>query len=474
MTRSFLPCQRCRSRKKRCYHVEEATKIDEANKAEKGERGERSAVDSQSEMDTRDSSPGPGRVSEYNPEYVLTDLSTAPESDATAENLETPLVNPRVGQQGPIQTSVQSRFAENRAVLQQLWYNKHKRSVVAPKLSEHHRRYLEDIGTFMELPRTTTDALLPLYISIVDDLIPIIDGASVFRDYSNGQASQYLVKAICLVTCKTNQAAPFLRLREGGPLLKPLKFASKLLTGLDAAIKADLEVNRVTKVQVLALMHLNNDGPAGMDRAASHLSQAICNAWSMSLHFNIPGNVDQDHNDLLWWSLRNFDRLNKPIMGAGPFMIDDTDIAIERIEPRKDSYRTQLMGVALVLGDLMKKATKIYKASSTATCDDCQDFPPLSDFTRGTKFDNFHKWHRGKFLAGTSVRLVILNSEQHIWKFGTTWLPCYPADIAVLTADRITDALHRRSLFSTLSSMEATTACLHCLWYLTRCQCRQR
>jgi hypothetical protein len=146
-------------------------------------------------------------------------------------------------------------------------------------------------------------------------------------------------------------------------------------------------------------MHLHNDGTAGAERSSSYLSQAICEAWSMYLHCNIVGNSDEEQCDFLWWSLRNFDRLNKPIMGAAPFIVDDADVAIERIIPRNESYRSQLMGVALVLGDLMTTATKVYKASSKATADDCLDFPSLSELTLGTHFDRFHRSHRGTSLC---------------------------------------------------------------------------
>ncbi|KAF7552320.1 hypothetical protein G7Z17_g4381 [Cylindrodendrum hubeiense] len=173
-----------------------------------------------------------------------------------------------------------------------------------------------------------------------------------------------------------------------------MDFASKLLAGLDAAIKADLEPDRITKIQVLVLMHLHNDGRGGVDRSSSYLSQAISEAWSMSLHFKVAGNLDQEQCDFLWWSLRNFDRLNKPIMGAAPFIIDDTDISIKRIIPKDGNYRSQLMGVSLILGDLMATATKVYKASSTATVDDCQDFPELTELTSGIDFNSFHKSHR--------------------------------------------------------------------------------
>jgi hypothetical protein len=278
---------------------------------------------------------------------------------------------------------------------QLLWYKRQRRRPMRPDLTEAHRRYLEEVGAFLQLPRSTTDALLPIYTSLLDDLIPVLDGAGALRDYSNGQASPYLVKAICLVACKTKQAAPHLRLSDDSALLEPLKFARKLLDGLDAAIKADLEPDRITRIQVLALMHLHNDGTTGKERSSNHLSQAISEAWSLPLHFSIPGNSDQQQCDLLWWSLRNFDRLNKPIAGAAPFIIDDSDIGIERIPPSDDNYRSQLMTVASALGDLMVTATKVYKATSKSTVDDCHSFPTLSEVTSSTTFSHFHRWHRG-------------------------------------------------------------------------------
>ncbi|KAJ3536309.1 hypothetical protein NM208_g6776 [Fusarium decemcellulare] len=224
-----------------------------------------------------------------------------------------------------------------------------------------------------------------------------MDAGSVFRDLSNEQSSIYLVRAICLVICKAKQASSFLRLTEDGPLLNHMDFASKVLDGLDAAIKADLEPDRVTKIQILTLMHLHNDGQYGVDRSSSYLSQAISEAWSLPLHHKVHGNPDQEQWDYLWWSLRNFDRLNKPIMGAAPFIIDDTDISIKRIASKRGNYRSQLMGVALVLGDLMATATRVYKASSKATVDDCHDFPSLQDLTSGTGFSTFHRSHREYF-----------------------------------------------------------------------------
>ncbi|KAI4684687.1 uncharacterized protein J4E88_004128 [Alternaria novae-zelandiae] len=336
----------------------------------------------------------PGRVSEYNPESVLAALSEDAEPGSSALNQTAHATSSQPTPQAMVFTS----FAAYEAQRRLKWYEQHKIRTTTPSLSESYRRYLEEEGAFASLPKTTTDALLPLYISTLNDLTPITDGAAVFRDHSNGQASIYLVKAICLVVCKTKHAAPFLRLTDSGPLLKPLDFASKLLAGLDAAIKADLEPNRIVKIQILALMHLHNDGLAGVDRASSYLSQAICEAWSMCIHLKIPDNPDNDECKYLWWSLRNFDRLGKPIMAAAPFFIDDADIGVERIEPKKDDYRSQIMAVALALGDLMTTATRAYKAGSTTAVDSCWEFPSLSEITGGSNFDQFHMSHRGKTL----------------------------------------------------------------------------
>ena len=356
--------------------------------------GKRLAVDSHSETNTRESSLGPSRATPYNPEYVLNDLSKSPQSASGVGQRQTGTTH-SFPPHTPVQDSGSISLQTERAQRQLHWYKRIRKRAVPPTLSDHHRRYLEDIGALLELPRATTDALLPIYISVLDDLIPIVDGARVFRDYSNEQSSSYLVKAICVVTCKTTQAAPFLRISSDGPLMDPLDFASRLLPGLDAAIKADLEPDRIIKVQVLALMHLQTDGFSGMDRALSHLSQAICESWSLSLHLKIPGNLEQDQNDFLWWTLRNLDRINKPITGAAPFIIDDTDIGIERVTPRRDSYRSQIMEVSLRLGDLMIVATKVHKASSKARVDQCHEFPSLSELLSGTDYDRFHKSHKG-------------------------------------------------------------------------------
>ncbi|KIH86381.1 hypothetical protein SPBR_08215 [Sporothrix brasiliensis 5110] len=359
--------------------------------------------------DTRESSPKP-RAIDYIPEIALADLSDGQETDGSGdeegdeENTETPPSSakqtpPRAVAQPPSKRRRQSDA--KRAQRQLAWfYHKYRPRNAPVVLTEPHRRYLEDVGALLELPKATADALLSIYVSLLDDLLPIVDGASVFRGHSNGHTSIYLVRAMCLVACKTSQAAPFLRLSDNGPTLAPLDFAARLLTGLDAAIKADLEPDRITKVQILALMHLHNDGTTGTRRAASCLAQAVCEAWSLSIHWRLPTIPDQGttSTDYLWWSLRNLDRLSKPIMAAAPFLINDSDVGLPRITAtgNGNNYRAQVMALATALGDLLATATTIFKASSKATVDDCQEFPTFATVTSGAgvRLDYFHQSHR--------------------------------------------------------------------------------
>ncbi|KAL4883919.1 hypothetical protein BJY04DRAFT_215811 [Aspergillus karnatakaensis] len=343
-----------------------------ANKASQPGNVSLSSIGLQANNDTQDPSPHA-----YSPEFVLEDASSVYKADLRFNSLMSH--KEQLSAHGQIGLS---------------WHTKHRLRDPPVLESIHYRRYLEEAGAFLELPRSTTDALLPIYNAILDDLIPVVDGASVLRDHSNAECSIYLVRALCLAVCKTKQAVPFLRLSPDGPVMEPLNFALTLSEGLDVALKADLEPDRLVKVQILALLHLHNHGPAGIERSPSYLSQAICEAWSISLHVIAPPKPDQEQCDYLWWTLRNFDRLNKPIARAGPFMIDDTDIGILRPAARIGSYRSQLMEMALLLGDLMVTATKSYKASSTATTDGCEVFPSLSDIVSSSRFDQFHRSHK--------------------------------------------------------------------------------
>lgn len=375
----------------------------------------------------------------YDPEAVLADLSTGP---AEPSPVQQRLPGPSPVGQGDDQVNL-ARQTRQRLI----WYERQKRRAISPQISDSHRRYLEEAGAFLRLPQSTTDALLPIYISLLDDPIPLVDASQVYRAYSNGQASHYLILAMCLVTCKANQATPFLHLSHDGPLLSSLDFSSKLMDGLSAAMKADLEPDRIAKIQILALMHLHNDGRGGLDRSSSYLSQAVSEAWALCLHVEFVEKPEphQTACHYLWWTLRNLDKLNKPLMGASPFLIDDTDIGVKRIMAKEGNYRSQVMDATTTLGDLMKVATKAYKASSTVTEDVDVAFPSLEHISAGTGIDEFHRLHRGK--KNSTCQVVSMLTLQPILRFGTMSLPCYHAASAVLVLFTTLDVSHHPTGF---------------------------
>ncbi|KAK4496784.1 hypothetical protein PRZ48_012767 [Zasmidium cellare] len=386
---SKLPCDTCRTRKKRCFHTEADLEVlAPSNTATAPTSHVKSG-----EQSTRESSPGVDGIGAYAPESILEDISsvTGPLSSST-HDLPTPSSHRPFSLTAAEQSALEARIESRRTT----WCST-RRTHGSPKLSEAHKRFLRDQGAYLKLPASTVSILLPLYICTLDDLIPIVECSGVIRDFSNDDYSIYLVRAICLVTCKLPQATPHLRLFQGGPVLSCGEFASKLLEGLEAALDANLEVDRITKVQILALMHLYNDGRNGRERASKNLSSAINEAWAMALHQRTPGVSASTTDDMLWWSLRNLDRLSKPVMGVAPYFIDDADIGIDRITGVHDSYRYSLMTLSTMLGDLITTATRVHKASARGSVDTYLEFPSLAEITAGMDFAQFYKPHRAYF-----------------------------------------------------------------------------
>lgn len=262
------------------------------------------------------------------------------------------------------------------------------RTALTPAL----QTYLEEAGSFRILPQATRDALITTYLSQLDGLIPLVNGSRILREYSCGELSPYLTQAICLVACKTEQAAPYLRLHDRGQLLEPLEFAEKLYVGLDAAMKMDLEHNRLVKVQILALMHLHTDGPGGMQEASAHLSQAIHEAWVLSLQFGTQNRTDPDQCRFMWWSLMALDRLNGCLQGT-PLMISERDSDVRRPLAESD-YREQVQSVVSGLGDLTETVIEmIYRPPQGRAL---EEFPDFAELTGPVRIERFQDSHRSK------------------------------------------------------------------------------
>jgi hypothetical protein len=255
-------------------------------------------------------------------------------------------------------------------------------------LTTHHRNYLQAVGAFRVLPKPCQDAMVTTYIACIHGLLPILDGTKLLKDYTSGQCSLFLVQALCLVTCKVPEVSQFLRLYEGGPLLDPIPFARSLHTGLDAAMKADLEPDRMTKVQILTLMHLHNDGPGGIEESSQHLSLAIHDAWTAGLHVLTPGRTTKDEASLLWWTLWCLDKINACI-GGRPCMIADRDIDVAR--PPPDANRCAPITAWIRLGDLLDQVIDFYRPTADQGASGWEDeFPSWNSILEGIDLEVTH------------------------------------------------------------------------------------
>ncbi|KAK5234413.1 hypothetical protein LTR47_004446 [Exophiala xenobiotica] len=367
--RAARACTKCRAAKKRCHHTFQRPPEQQADS------------DGLDRVLPNLTHKEPIRfVGDTNPESILTDLSSRakgatrisrvgtwveqsrhPQDDFPPEDLGPPA---RSCNKTPINVEKYGKFEGGRRVL-----------------TGHQRNYLQAVGAFRVLPKATQDALITTYISCLDGLLPILHGPKLLRDWTEGRCSIFLIQAICLVTCKTEEAAPYLRLYDDGPLLDPIPFARSLHTGLDAAMKADLEPDRVTKIQILTLMHLHNDGPGGIEESSLHLSQAIHDAWTAGIHIQTPGRTPRDQASMLWWTIWTLDKFNA-CLGGRPIMIANRDIDIKE-PPLESSTKSQVIHVWLRLGNLLDEVIEFYRPTANPDATGWEtDFPSYALLTQ--------------------------------------------------------------------------------------------
>ncbi|KIW16103.1 hypothetical protein PV08_06154 [Exophiala spinifera] len=372
--RAARACVKCRAAKKRCHHTFQRPPEQKADS------------DGLDRVLPNLTHKEPIRfVGDLNPESILTDLSSRakggtrisrvgtwveqsrhPHDTFAPEDLGPPV---RSCNKTPINVEKYGKFEGGRRVL-----------------TGHQRNYLQAVGAFRVLPKATQDALIPTFISCLDGILPILYGPKLLKEWTDGRCSIFLIQAICLVTCKTEEAAPFLRLYDDGPLLDPIPFARSLHTGLDAAMKADLEPDRVTKIQILTLMHLHNDGPGGLEESSLNLSQAIHDAWSIGLHILTPGRTYKDQFSMLWWTIWALDKFNA-CLGGRPVMIADRDIDISP-PPLEATPKSQVITIWLRLGHLLDKVIEFYRP--TANPDDTgweTEFPTFASLVSDIDLD---------------------------------------------------------------------------------------
>jgi Fungal specific transcription factor domain len=375
--RAARACAKCQKRKKRCHH----TFANDSTGDNLYQEDLDSVLPNLAHQE-------PIRfVGDLNAESILTDLSRRSKGAIRQSRVGT-WVEPSEEAEQPTQDEAQRNIGTRQSLPQTVEkFAKTERS--KRTITLHEKQYLQAVGAFRVLPQATQEFLVTSYIRRIDSLLPIIDGSRFLQEYVAGTASIFLVQAMCMVTCKSEEASPYLRLTEEGPLISPIRFARALYTGLNAAMKADLEFNRLTEVQILALMSLHNDGPGGLEESSMHLAQAIHNAHSAGLHILTSDRRTNDEASYTWWSLWVLDKFNS-CLGGRAIMIADRDIGIPRPEIEADEHaRSRSLAVWLALASLLSDVISFYRPTSNPDSTGWEtDFPTFGSLTEGIPIPN--------------------------------------------------------------------------------------
>ncbi len=385
--RAARACLSCQKRKKRCRHTfQDAT----ADFASDGHRQEAEIGTVTQELPTSYQSEIIRFVGDTNPESVLTDLSNRSKGTARPNRLGT-WIEPSAAEDAENVPGVPDA---NEATLIRDAMSHLVARRPNPHMNIHQERYFRDVGAFLVLPQRTQDVLIILYFSCIDPILPLFDDGAFLQQLRRGTASNFLINAICLVACKTEDATDYLQLSQDGPILPSLTFARSIYAGLSVAMKADLEPERVTNIQILALLSLHNDGPGGIEEASIHLHAAIHHAHTAALQVHNSGERPEGHPRLLYWCLWCLDKVNAALAGR-PVSIADRDIGISRPTLDKEPVFHGFI-MWLRLSDLLAQVIGFYRPGADQDSPGWEDdFPALEQVVDIEVFHALQQSHKG-------------------------------------------------------------------------------
>lgn len=221
------------------------------------------------------------------------------------------------------------------------------------------QQYAAALNSCERLPLTTRDRLFPVYFSRVNHILPLLDKEAFLRAHSDGTASVFVERAICLVAAKDPEAESSLRVTIDGSILSPRQFCSEVYKGLVVAMNAGLEQDRIAAIRTLALMSLHCEGFEGAEAASMHLCQAVHLAQTAGLHLNRPGREPGDALSRLFWCLWTLDKMHASI-GGRPVILADRDIGIEKPDNQTLTSRSAF-DVWLSISDLLATVISLYR-----------------------------------------------------------------------------------------------------------------
>jgi Fungal specific transcription factor domain len=244
-------------------------------------------------------------------------------------------------------------------------------------------RFLQDTGAFTVLPTASQKSLVEVYAAQVHPLLPLIDLDVFLSQFERGEASAFLVLAICLTASRSSAAARFLRWEADGPLMPARIFGKRLADGLHFAINTGQESDALTRIQILGLLALHNDGPQGLETASLHLGQAIHHAHTLGLHIGSSRTRRQDgFTGNLFWSLWCLDKFHACMAGR-PVHISDRDVGLARPILTADRPGEALFLQHFALCELLADIIHYYRPTTHQDNTGWEDgFPTLEEITR--------------------------------------------------------------------------------------------
>lgn len=241
-----------------------------------------------------------------------------------------------------------------------------------------HQIYISAVKSCQTLPLSTREHLISIYFSKIDHILPLLEKESFLQAHSDGTASVFLVRAVCLVAAKDRTAGPYLCLTDGGPVVTSRQFCSEIYNGLVAAMNAGLETDRISRIRILALMSLHCEGYEGAESASMHLCQAIHQAQTAGLHLNNrPGRTAHDPLTRLFWCLWSLDKMHASV-GGRPVVLADRDIGIEKPTVKGHSARSAF-DVWFSVADILATVISFYRPSAEVGAAWEEGFPTFED-----------------------------------------------------------------------------------------------
>lgn len=232
-----------------------------------------------------------------------------------------------------------------------------------PKAVASLQRYVNVIRDFEVPDEEVCDALSEIYFSTIHRFIPLIDEDAFRQKRASDDLPIALLLAVLLAACRDNRAKPFLRYPNRSTLLQCREFAQRTYTHLTSLLKADAESDKITLIQVHALMSLHCEGPKGNETSSLNLVTAIHYLQVLGMHLPRADEADRSGTfSKIFWSMWCLDRLNAAYNGR-PTIFHEQDMAhkTQFTCPASERRKYAAFLIWLRLTELLDKTIAYYR-----------------------------------------------------------------------------------------------------------------